>query len=92
MKCEKCGQEFTCLNVRTFAYDGTDFPDSCIAQEYSNGAVAIETVQNWTGYGLSEEEQPETITCPHCGLFPFIDTEVQVYDIVRVVMFREGSD
>ena len=39
-------------------------------------------------YDLSEEEMFETITCPHCKQFPFKSTEIQVYDVVRVVCFK----
>ena len=28
------------------------------------------------------------ITCPHCGRFPLKSEEIQVYDIVRVVLFK----
>ena len=34
----------------------------------------------------------DTITCPHCGKFPFESTEIYVYDIVRVVMFRKADN
>lgn len=34
----------------------------------------------------------ETITCPHCGKFPFIDKEIHVYDIVRIVCFKSEKE
>ena len=32
-----------------------------------------------------------TAACPHCKQFPFQSKEVQVYDVVRVVCFKEGE-
>ena len=46
---------------------------------------------HWTGYEVSEEEMLDTIVCPHCKQFPFQSKEIQVYDVVRVVCFKEGE-
>ena len=91
MKCEKCGHEFEKLNVRTFARDGSDYEDKCEAEVCNDEAVVVETSKNWCGYELTEEEMLDTITCPHCGKFPFESTELYVYDIVQVVMFRKDG-
>lgn len=88
MKCEKCGKEIENLLVDTFLRDGSDTEIEQPIIECEHNAVYIETTKNWTGYDLSEEEMLETITCPHCKQFPFKSTEIQVYDVVRVVCFK----
>ena len=102
MICEKCGHETDRLRIGVFNRDGSDsdiFPlieeVDALTDEESNEAggcdvVIIETTQNWTGYEMSEEEMMEDIRCPHCGQFPFKHKEVQVYDVVRIVCFKEG--
>ncbi len=88
MKCEQCGAELKCLLVDEFDREGADSFNEYWFNECDENAVYIDTNANWTGYGLSDEEMPDTITCPFCHKYPFKDTEMQVYDIVRVVMFR----
>lgn len=88
MKCEKCGKEIGHLLVDTFLRDGSDTDIGQPIVECEHNAAYIETTQNWTGYDLSEGEMLETITCPHCKQFPFKSTEMQVYDVVRVVCFK----
>ena len=91
IKCEKCGHELEKLNVLTFARDGSDYEDKCEAGVCNDEAVVVETSKDWCGYELTEEEMLDTITCPHCGKFPFESTELYVYDIVQVVMFRKDG-
>lgn len=96
MKCEKCGKETDRLIISVFNRDGSDsdqfalidLVDAPVDEEGGCDVAILETTQNWTGYGLSEEEMMEVIRCPHCGQFPFKHEEVQVYDVVRVVCFR----
>ena len=33
----------------------------------------------------------DTVVCPHCKRFPFKNTEMQIYDVVRVVCFKEAQ-
>ena len=89
MKCEKCGKEIDSLLVNVFNYDGSDSDEEFPITECENNAAYIDIDANWTGYELSEEEMRETILCPHCEQFPFKNTEIHVYDIVRVVCFKE---
>lgn len=91
MKCEKCGQKIDNLLVDVFRYDGSDAFDKHPVFECEEDAAYIETTQNWTGYGQSEEEMLDTIICPHCKQFPFKSTEIQVHDVVRVVRFKEAK-
>lgn len=91
MKCEKCGHELGALSVDMFNYDGSDRFVDVVFREEEENAVVIDTTQNWTGYELSEEELSDTIHCPNCGRFPFENTEIQVYDVVRLVMFRKDG-
>lgn len=90
MKCEKCGQEIDCLLVDEFNYDGSDSDKLKPIVECEEDAAYVETTSNWTGYELTEEEARETLRCPRCRKFPFHNQELQVYDIVRVVCFKEG--
>ncbi|MCI9092633.1 MAG: hypothetical protein HFF36_02445 [Coprobacillus sp.] len=90
MKCEKCGKEISFLNVNHFNHDGSDSYLSITFEEVPDNAVLIETNKNWTGYDLSEEEMIETIQCPLCGKFPFKNEEIQLYELVKVVMFKKG--
>ena len=92
MKCEKCGQEISNLLVDVFRYDGSDTFDLHPLYECDENAAYIETTQNWTGYEVSEDEMRDTIVCPHCKRFPFKSTEIQVYDVVRVVCFKEAQN
>lgn len=89
MKCEKCEHEIDRLLVDVFRRDGSDAFDEYPVFECEEDAAYIETTQNWTGYEQSEEEMSDTIVCPHCKQFPFKSTEIQVYDVVRVVCFKE---
>lgn len=91
MKCEMCGKSIDHLSIDCFTYEGSDRPVDYYINECENNAVYIDTTNNWVGYELSGEEQAETISCPHCGKFPFEEKEIQVYDIVRVVMFRSHN-
>lgn len=88
MVCEKCGKELDYLSVDFFNREGADNFEKTYITEQDEDAVVMDLNQNWTGYGLSEEEMPETIECPHCHQFPFKSKEIQVYEIVRVVCFK----
>jgi len=94
MKCEKCGTEIDKLSISMFDYDGSDYywNEDIIGEYDETGAVWFETNFNWTGYELSEEEMIDDIKCPNCGDFPFNHKEVQVYDIVRVVCFKNVNE
>lgn len=94
MKCEKCGTEIDKLSILMFDYDGSDYKwnTDIVGEDDETGAVWFETDCNWTGYELSEEEMMEDIKCPNCGDFPFNHKEVQVYDIVRVVCFKDVDE
>ena len=71
MKCEMCGKSIDHLSIDCFTYEGSDRPVDYYINECENNAVYIDTTNNWVGYELSGEEQAETISCPHCGKFPF---------------------
>lgn len=93
MKCEKCGAEIQTVLVNRFEREGNDsYHEMPICEGDDASAVIIETNQNWTGYGLSGEEMTETICCPKCKEFPFKATQVDVYDVVRVVCFKEDVE
>ena len=89
MKCEKCGKEIDSVVVSFFDYNGRDYELAVPLQECEENAVYIDVDCNWTGYELTEEEQRERILCPQCKQFPFKYDEIQIYEIVRAVMFKE---
>lgn len=93
MKCEKCGNDINRILINKFLHDGSDSTDSVYIEESEIcEAVTFETDANWCGYELSEEEMMDDIRCPHCNNFPFTHKEVQVYEIVRVVCFKQTTE
>lgn len=91
LKCEKCGKEISSVLVNTFNYDGTDSFYPYIISECEENAAYVDTTNSWTGYEISEEEMIDTVRCPYCNEFPFKDKEIQVYEIVRLVFFKDGD-
>ena len=91
MKCEMCGGQIDQLMVNIFNHDGSDGYYKYPFQELEENAVEIEVNPNWTGADLSEKEQMETIRCPHCGRFSFQHKEVQVYNVLKIVCFKEEN-
>lgn len=91
IKCEKCGKEIKNIITNVFTREGTDVRTEYELEKHLVDAVTFDTNVNWTGYELTEEEQKEQIECPHCHQYPFKNEEIQIYEIVRVVMFREGD-
>jgi len=91
IKCEKCGKEIECVKVDYFLYGGSDGFESVPFEEHKNG-IYIDLSLNWCGYEFDEdsEEILDCIRCPHCGKYPFIDTEIQKYEFERVVMFKQN--
>lgn len=89
MKCEKCGHELTAIEVNLFDCNGSDSFRKESFKEEEVDAVVLEIDKNWTGYEFDEEEMTSTIRCPHCNQFPFKNKEIQVYEVVRAVMFKE---
>lgn len=89
MICSKCGKVINELSINKFGREGDDyFYDIPISgEDTETGACWFDTTPDWTGYGLSEEEQKDTIRCPHCGKFPFESDEIQTYEFVRIVCF-----
>lgn len=91
VRCEKCGSVLTHVLVDEFDRNGADsFIEYPISPCEVNAAF-VDVNPNWTGYYQSEEEMVDTIRCPFCKQYPFVDTEIQTYDIVRVVMFRKKT-
>ena len=92
MKCEKCGRELTAIELVMENFDGGNTITKHSFTEMDNGAVIVDTTPLWVGGELGLDEVHDTIACPHCGQFPFEDTEVQIDDVVRVVMFRKEDE
>ena len=93
--CKHCGLPVLNILCSCFNRDGSDsdvlFP---IAEPHGyDGAAAFEIPTSWTGYELSEEEQMESIRCPHCKKFPFSTSAgINVQTFVNVVCFEEEGD
>lgn len=92
MKCEKCGRELNAIELVMETFDGGNTIAKHSFTEMENGAVIVDTTPLWVGSELGLDEVHDTIVCPHCGQFPFEDTEVQIDDVVRVVMFRKDNE
>lgn len=91
--CEKCGRELNTIGLVTETFDGGDTLIQHIPAEAYNGAVIVDTSPHWSGYEIEDaDDMLDTIVCPHCGEFPFKNTEVQVHDVVRLVMFRKCGE
>lgn len=92
MKCNNCGKELYSLEVNMFKADGSDdwYDAEIIAED--NVSACINVLPNWTGMGLSEEEQTETIRCPRCRKFPLRNKYVNAYETVEVVLFKSWED
>lgn len=96
MKCKHCGKEIPRININMFQHDGTDKlePHEVFQSMWAKDCAVVVTSRNWTGYDLDTEERLETIECPHCGKFPFSETDFEVMDgdgYVNILM-REDVD
>lgn len=91
MKCEKCDANLAFLELNMFNKNGSDSWCDTFVEEADENAAVVDTEQSWTGYELTEEEMIDCIRCPKCKKFPFTDKEIQVYNIVRLVMFRRDE-
>lgn len=90
MICEKCKSNLTKLQVNIFNYEGIDYWNEVPITEIDNeDAVVITTDKNWTGYELSEEEMRDSIRCPYCHKWPVKNKEIQIYEPVEVLFFKE---
>ena len=90
IRCEKCGLPINYIMADVFNREGNDAFHKFPLAEHGQ-AVSFITNSNWCGYELTEEEQIECIKCPHCNKYPFNSTEVQLYDQVEVVMFKDKA-
>ena len=92
VKCEKCGNELTYIQVNRFERDGSDSWQPENIETHKNGVyIDLHYPQTWTGYEFDadSDDARQSIRCPYCHEFPFNDKEIQEYQIVRVVMFTE---
>ena len=89
MKCSNCGEEITQVLVDTFEHDGTDRDYLVDLEDIGNDCYGITVSQNWTGYGLDEEDQLETIACPKCHGFPFKTKEIDVQEVVCLTFWND---
>lgn len=87
IKCEKCGEPIDKVYINFFERDGSDCEYPCSLVEYGD-AIITEVSPDWTGAELSEHERLETISCPHCGKYPFNSDCLNTQATIRLVMFR----
>lgn len=92
MRCEKCGAFLDGLELNMFESNGSDNWYNAPVEMADEDAAVVDTEQNWTGYELTEKEMPDCIRCPSCKKYPFENREIQVYNIVRLVMFRRSDN
>ena len=92
MICEKCGNIITTFEALFFDREGSDYWTNVVINEVPDNAVYIDVPTNWTGDGMSEEEQAESIRCPFCKQHPFKKIEVDTHQFVRVVMFKHTGE
>lgn len=91
MKCEKCGKEIDLVEVDMFEADGSD--DWYTVEIGEDHDVAYFSIMpNWTGTELDEEEQTETIRCPHCKQFPFEKKWIDTCQYVSVLMYPKRKE
>ena len=93
--CKHCGWPVLNVLCNCFNNEGCDsYRLVPIAEPHGHGGVAeFDLPTSWTGYELSEEEQMDTILCPHCKKFPFSTSAgINVQTIVNVVCFEETGD
>lgn len=89
IKCEKCGKELDSVLINQFCCDGSDAWVKEPIIDNREGVIYFETSQNWTGYGLSDEERLETICCPYCKEYPFKLEEIEAHEVVQVFCFTQ---
>lgn len=86
MKCEQCGKELNSIEVDMFNYDGSDdWYDAELFEE--SGIVFLNVLPNWTGDELDEDEQADTIRCPHCNQYPFKCRLIETCRYVNIQMY-----
>lgn len=92
MKCEQCGKELHSLEVDMFNYDGSD--DWYTVEDlYEEGGVLLfSTLPQWTGDELDEDEQADTIRCPHCKQYPFKCRLIETCRYVSVQMYPRKAE
>ena len=86
MKCEQCGKELNSIEVDMFNYDGSDdWYDVELFEE--SGIALLNVIPSWTGDELDEDEQTETIRCPHCKQYPFKCKMIETCRYVSIQMY-----
>lgn len=85
IKCKHCDKEISTIVTSFFDHEGSDYERELPFYVQDN-AIVVSTNKTWTGHELSEEEQIDTIKCPHCRKFPF-EPEIQVEEVVEIIMF-----
>ena len=91
MKCNCCGEEISQVLIRKFFADGSDSNELADIDDLGDGCYGIDTDQNWTGYILDEDDKDvyNTILCPKCNEFPFMDKEIHQQEIVQLTLWNE---
>ena len=90
--CSECGKKIDKVMLHKFYFNGDeaegDFPVDFTAQFTDGGdiGICICTDTRWCGYDLSEEEQAEDISCPHCGKYPFASKHIEVEEPNQLII------
>ena len=88
MTCNNCGAEIDSVIVNHFNYKGADEPLELLLTELDNNTYGVAVGTHWTGYGLDEADQRETIWCPYCKRFPFKSKEINTEEVVYITCWN----
>ena len=88
MKCNSCGAEINSVIVNFFDHEGADCYLPFALADFGDETYGLELNTNWTGYGLDEADQQETIWCPHCKKFPFKSKEINTEEVIHVTCWN----
>lgn len=90
--CSECGKKLEKVNLHMFGFNGGEYEydapvdfTSTLMEDGTLG-ICICTDTSWCGCPLSEEEQAENISCPHCGKFPFSNKHIEVEEPNQVII------
>ena len=90
--CSECGNKLEKVKLHMFGFNGSEYEydapvdfTSTLMEDGTLG-ICICTDTSWCGYPLSEEEQAEVISCPHCGKYPFASKHIEVDEPNQVII------
>ena len=97
VRCHHCHKKLENVNLNCFRWDGSDGEYQhgiswCGLNDEGQPFVEVRTSMPWTGDDLTDEERLETVTCPHCGKYPFGAETMNTFVATSLVMFPHKED